>query len=200
MGFKDIAGQASRPETGRSARSADREGVGSGAVGRRPMRFARGVYYVHRWFGVVATALLVIICVTGILLNHKRALGLMPDVSNEPSGPLPDALPLDVLASKAAAVLDPEIVFSGIERMDVRPSDGLVKVRFDDRRVTEVTVDINSGAILHVGERNDQFLLRLHSGQIFGDLWVLVSDAGALLLLGILATGYWLWLFPKSRV
>ena len=38
------------------------------------------------------------------------------------------------------------------------------------------------------------------AGQIFGDLWVLVSDAGALFLLGILVTGYWLWLYPKSRV
>ena len=173
---------------------------GPEAVGRRPKRFARGVYYVHRWLGVGATAILVIICITGILLNHKEALGLMPDVPNEPSGPFPEALPLASLASNAGEVLDPRIVAAGIDRMDVRPADGLVKVRFDDRRVTEVTVDINTGAVLHVGERNDQFLEKLHSGQIFGDLWVLVSDAGALFLLGILVTGYWLWLYPKSRV
>ena len=155
---------------------------------------------MHRWLGVGATALLVIICVTGILLNHKEGLGLMPDVSNEPSGAFPDALSLSILASKAAEVLDPAIVSSGIDRMDVRPSDGLVKVRFSDRRVTEVTVDINTGGVISVGERNDQFLEKLHSGQIFGDLWVLMSDAGALFLLGILVSGYWLWLYPKSRV
>ena len=96
--------------------------------------------------------------------------------------------------------LDLEIVSAGIDRMDVRPSDGLVKVRFKDRRVTEVTVDINTGEILHIGERNDDFLEKLHSGQIFGDLWVLVSDAGAIFLLGIMVSGYWLWLYPKSRV
>ena len=39
-----------------------------------------------------------------------------------------------------------------------------------------------------------------HSGQIFGDFWVLVSDTGAVFLLGVLVTGYWLWLYPKSRV
>jgi hypothetical protein len=150
--------------------------------------------------GVAATALLVIICVTGILLNHKRGLGLMPDVKNEPSGPFPTALPLATLASKATAVLGPEITSMGIDRMDVRPSDGLVKVRFSDHHVTEVTVDIFSGQVLHVGDRNDQFLLKLHSGQIFGDLWVLVSDTGAIFLLGVLVTGYWLWLYPKSRV
>ena len=167
---------------------------------RRPKRFARAVYYVHRWLGVAATALLVIICVTGILLNHKRGLGLMPDVSNEPSGPFPEALPLATLASNATSALEPEITSTGIDRMDVRPSDGFVKVRFNDRRVTEVTVDIFTGEVLHLGERNDQFLEKLHSGQIFGDFWVLVSDTGAIFLLGVLVTGYWLWLYPKSRV
>jgi uncharacterized iron-regulated membrane protein len=161
---------------------------------------ARGIYYVHRWLGVAATATLIIVCITGILLNHKRELGFMPDVPNEPSGPFPAALPLSELASTAADAVPPEVAAAGIDRMDVRPGDGLVKVRYDDRRVTEVTVDINTGEVLAVGERNDQFLERLHSGQIFGDLWVLVTDAGALFLLGILLTGYWLWLYPKSRV
>jgi hypothetical protein len=169
-------------------------------VPRKPRRFAKWVYYLHRWLGVSATALLITICITGILLNHKKALGLMPDVPNEPSGPFPEALPLATLASNASEALGQEIVSAGIDRMDVRPSDGLVKVRFKDRRVTEVTVDINTGEVLHIGERNDDFLEKLHSGQIFGDLWVLVSDAGAIFLLGIMVSGYWLWLYPKSRV
>lgn len=167
---------------------------------RRPRHFSRWFYYLHRWLGVPATALLVVVSLTGILLNHKRALGLMPDVPNEPSGEFADALPLATLAGRASASLDPMIVSHGIDRMDVRPSDGLVKVRYGDHRVTEVTVDIHTGDVLHVGERNDQFLERLHSGQLFGDLWVFLSDAGALALLGIMVTGYWLWLFPKSRV
>jgi hypothetical protein len=167
---------------------------------RGPRRFVKWFYYMHRWLGVAATGLLVVVCLTGILLNHKRALGLMPDVPNEPSGEFTEALPLSVLADRASAVLDPRIVSLGIDRMDVRPSDGIVKVRYDDREVTEVTVDIHTGEILHVGERNDQFLEKLHTGQLFGDLWILMSDAGALFLLGIMVTGYWLWLYPKSRV
>ena len=167
---------------------------------RRPRRLARSIYYIHRWLGVAATATLIIVCITGILLNHKRELGLMPDVPNAPSGPFPQALALSDLASRASDAVPPEISGFGIDRMDVRPSDGLVKVRYDDRRVTEVTLDINTGEILAIGERNDQFLERLHSGQLFGDLWIFVTDAGAVFLLGILVTGYWLWLYPKSRV
>ena len=177
----------------------DSKGMGR-PVQRKPLRLAKWVYYLHRWVGVVATGLLITICITGILLNHKKALGLMPDVPNEPSGPFPEALPLADLASTAADALEMDVSSQGIDRMDVRPSDGLVKVRFRDRAVTEVTVDINTGEILHIGERNDDFLEKLHSGQIFGDLFVLMSDAGAIFLLGIMVTGYWLWLYPKSRV
>lgn len=200
MGFHNISGQVAAPPAEGPARSSDAAPSGLRSAGGRTRQFARGVYYAHRWLGVAATALLVIICVTGILLNHKETLGLMPGVQHEPSGSFPTALPLASLASKAAEALSPEIASTGIDRMDVRPADGLVKVRFNDRRVTEVTVDINTGEVLNVGERNDQFLEKLHSGQIFGDLWVLVSDAGALFLLGVLVTGYWLWLYPKSRV
>lgn len=40
------------------------------AFQRKPRRLARSVYYIHRWIGVGATALLVGTCITGILLNH----------------------------------------------------------------------------------------------------------------------------------
>ena len=104
--------------------------------------------------GVIATALLLIISITGILLNHKRGLGLMPDVPHSATAPFDDALPLADLADRAAAAVSAEVAAAGIDRMDVRPDDGIVKVRFDDDRVIEVTVDIHDGSILHVGERN----------------------------------------------
>ena len=124
----------------------------------------------------------------------------MPEVANEPSGALTDALPLSVLTLAATEALPPGVAATDVDRMDIRPDDGLIKIRFSDERVTEVTVDLYSGRVLHIGERNDQFLERLHSGEIFGATWVLLSDAGAILLLVIMVSGYWLWLFPKSRV
>lgn len=83
--------------------------------------------------------------------------------------------------------------------MDVRPGDGLVKVRFEDPAVQEVTVDLASGRIVHVGERNDVFLEKLHTGEIFGDAGVLLSDAAAVALLVLVISGYWLWLYPRMR-
>lgn len=162
-------------------------------------RFARLTFHTHLWLGVIGTAFLVLVCVTGILLNHKKALGYMPDVEHRATSPFDAALPLAELARRAAAAA-PGAADAGVDRMDVRPDDGLVKVRFDDPAVTEVTVDLGSGAVLHVGERNDVFLEKLHSGEIFGERGILLSDALAVLLLLLIASGYWIWLFPKARL
>ena len=131
----------------------------------------------------------------------------MPDVPHEPTAPLQSSVSLDSLALAAlhavpadvrgswapGAAVDPAL----IDRMDVRPRDGFVKVRFRDRANTEATVDLASGSVIHIGARNDVFLEKLHSGEIFGDGFVLLSDAGALVLLVTLVTGYWLWLAPR---
>ena len=163
-------------------------------------RLARVMFYTHLWAGLLATGILLLVSVTGILLNHKQALGFMPDVSHEPSGEFSGALSMAELAAAAEGAVASEIAASGVDRMDVRPSKGLIKVRFADRRVIEVTLDIHSGAVLHVGERNDVFLEKLHSGEIFGGFWTLLSDAAAVLVLLLVGTGYWLWLYPKTRI
>jgi hypothetical protein len=163
-------------------------------------RTARAMFYAHLWFGVLTTALLLIVALTGVLLNHKRGLGLMPVVEHAPTAEFSSALPLHRLGEAAAGAVRPEIAGHGVDRMDVRPADGIIKVRFDDRAVTEVTLDLVTGAVLGVGARGDAFLEQLHSGEIMGKRWVLLSDFAALGLVIALASGLWLWLYPKSRV
>jgi hypothetical protein len=138
------------------------------------------------------------IAVTGVALNHKRALGLMADVDG-PGGELAAALPLSALERAARAALPADSEASPVDRMDVRPDDGLVKVRFDDPEVTEVTLSLADGAVLHVGPRQDVFLEKLHSGEIFGDGWTLLSDGAAIGLVLLVVTGLWLWLLPRFR-
>lgn len=177
----------------------------SAAVPRR--RLSRNAFYLHLWIGVVITVALIAISVTGVLLNHKRGLGLMPAVENEAKAPLTATLSLDRLAQAAfdaapaavrgEAAAGAEVDVAMIDRMDVRPRDGLVKVRFRDPLNTEATVDIATGRVLHIGERNDVFLEKLHSGEIFGDGFILLSDAAAIGLVITLVTGYWLWLAPR---
>ena len=168
-----------------------------------PRPLSRVAFYAHLWLGVIFTAALLVISVTGILLNHKRGLGLMPDVPHEPVAPFARSVSLDSLASVALRAALPAgeaaDAVRQIDRMDVRPRNGYVKVRLRDAASTEVTVDIGTGRVLHVGPRGDVFLEKLHSGEIFGAQGILLSDAGAVALAVTLITGYWLWLAPKLR-
>ncbi|MBM4193706.1 MAG: PepSY domain-containing protein [Gemmatimonadetes bacterium] len=171
-------------------------------------KLSRVAFYAHLWLGVASTVVLLAVSVTGILLNHKRGLGLMPEVDHAPTGSFNTTVSLERIAAAALAAA-PEGTRDGwtpgdtahpalIDRMDVRPRDGLVKVRLRDAASTEVTVDINTAAILHVGPRGDVFLEKLHSGEIFGGQpFVLLSDFGAVALIVTLVTGYWLWLAPR---
>jgi uncharacterized iron-regulated membrane protein len=157
------------------------------------------MFHAHLWLGIATTGIVLVVCVTGILLNHKRPLGLMPDVPNPSPGALAASLPVAELAARAERAVPAEVAAAGIDRMDLRPGDGLVKVRFDDRQVHEVTVDLATGRVLHVGLRNDVFLEKQHSGEIFGGRGVLLSDLAAVALAILLISGYWLWLYPRSR-
>jgi uncharacterized iron-regulated membrane protein len=171
-------------------------------------KLSRAAFYIHLWLGVLSTIALIGIAITGILLNHKRGLGLMPDVSHEPSGEFTAALPIERLAY-AALVAAPQaakgawkegdpVDISLIDRMDVRPRNGFVKVRLRDKASMEMTVDLNTGQVIHTGRRGDVFLEKLHSGEIFGGLpFVILSDIAAVALIATLITGYWLWLVPK---
>lgn len=147
------------------------------------------------------TVALTAISITGILLNHKRGLGLMPDVGHAPTAPFAEALPLQRLAEIGIRAVRPDgaIDLAFVDRMDVRPRDGFVKVRLRDAASTEATVDVATGRVLHVGPRGDAFLEKLHSGEVFGSRGVLLSDAAAIALLITLVTGIWLWLAPRLR-
>jgi len=169
---------------------------------------SRIAFYVHLWLGVLSTIALIAISITGILLNHKRGLGLMPDVPHEPTGTFASAIPLERMAYAALEAAPPEsragwlpgdsVNIGLIDRMDVRPRDGFVKVRLRDKASMEMTVDINTGQVVHIGRRGDVFLEKLHTGEIFGGIrFVILSDIAAVALVLTLITGYWLWLVPK---
>jgi uncharacterized iron-regulated membrane protein len=182
-------------------------GANRGDRGQTRRTMTRVAFYTHLWLGVLSTIALIAICITGILLNHKRGLGLMPDVPHEPTAPFTSAISLDRLAYAALDAAPPSargewksgdsVDIGLIDRMDVRPRNGFVKVRLRDKASMEMTVDLASGKVVHVGRRGDVFLEKLHSGEAFGGRMVILSDIAAVALVLTLITGYWLWLVPK---
>jgi uncharacterized iron-regulated membrane protein len=131
----------------------------------------------------------------------------MPDVPHEPTAAFSQSVTLEQLAEAALRAAPPSatggwrpedgVDIALIDRMDVRPRNGYVKIRLRDRASMEMTVDLSSGEVIHTGRRGDVFLEKLHSGEAFGAQMVLLSDIAALGLVITLITGYWLWLVPK---
>jgi uncharacterized iron-regulated membrane protein len=168
---------------------------------RRRHRVTQWSLQLHLWLGIVVTVALTVIAITGVALNHKRGLGLMPDVPNESTGRLEGTLSLDSLARIGldAAAPGQNAAVAQIDRMDVRPRDGFVKVRLRDIANSEATVDIHTGKVLHVGPRADVYFEKLHSGEIFGSQGILLSDVAAIALVIVLISGVWLWIAPKLK-
>ncbi len=162
-------------------------------------RTNRAGFFARLLVSVILTVALLTIAITGILLNHRRALGLMPDVSRSSSTLFTNAMPLAELAIRARAAGGPVAGNTDIDRMEVRPSDGLVKVRFSDPASTEVTLDIYSGETLNTAGRRDVFIRKLHSGEAFGKNGILLGDAAAIALTLLLIGGSWYWLRPRWR-
>jgi nucleotide-binding universal stress UspA family protein len=96
----------------------------------------------------------------------------------------------------AASVPEAEVAsWEDVDRLDVRPDRGVVKVRSKTR--WEVQIDTNTAEILQVAYRRSDLIESLHDGSFFHDkvkLWVFLP--AGLILLGLWVTGVYLWLLP----
>ena len=149
----------------------------------------------HRW-GAVLTALpLCLILATGILLQFKKEAHWIQPSTRKGSGTRPE-LSFDrildiVRATPEAGLRD----WADIDRLDVRPGKGMVKVRGMNQ--WEVQIDTRTGSVLQVAYRRSDLIESLHDGTFFHrsvKLWVFFPVA--LVLAGLWITGVYLWLLP----
>ena len=156
----------------------------------------------HRWFGLSLALFLLISATTGILLALKKefdilqpptAKGVSKDLSTWKS--LPE---LAQIAEDAFIEAHPSQKGNEIDRMDIRPQKGVVKVLFKEGW-WEVQVDGTSGEVKSIERRNSDWIEALHDGSIISDWFKLISMnyIGWGLLLMII-TGLWLWYGPKE--
>jgi hypothetical protein len=105
-------------------------------------------------------------------------------------------LSFDQILAAVAAVPEAEVTgWDDVDRLDVRPAKGMVKVRCRNR--WEVQVDASTGAILQTEYRRSDLIESLHDGSFFGDpmkLWVFLPSAIILAVLWL--TGMYLFVLP----
>ena len=156
----------------------------------------------HRYLGITLALLLLISSVTGILLSLKKEVDvLQPPTKRGTTKDMADWKPMAAIAEAATIAFyqkHPEQKDNAIDRMDARPSKGIVKVLFEKSQ-WEVQVDAQTGKVLSIARRHSDWIEALHDGSIISDLFKLISmnflGIGLILLL---SSGLWLWYGPRA--
>jgi uncharacterized iron-regulated membrane protein len=150
---------------------------------------------LHRWGSISVAIPFLIVIATGLLLQVKKQVAWVQPVEQKGTPGAP-TVSLDALLAAARSVPEAGIQdWSDVDRMDVRPSKGLVKVIGNSR--WEVQVDAASGKVLQTAFRRSDWLETLHDGSWFhplAKLWLFLPSG--LIVFGLWITGIYLFLLP----
>lgn len=162
------------------------------------MGFKKTNRTIHKWASIIITLPLLVILVTGILLLVKKEFAFIQPPSASGSATLPSISFAQILES-AQSVEQAEIAsWDDIDRLDVRPSKGIIKVRSNNG--IEIQIDSDSAAVLQVAKRNSDLIETIHDGTFFqknANLWLMLPVAMALLVITV--TGVILFFIPYFR-
>lgn len=163
---------------------------------------------IHRWIGSFLFIFFFVISVTGLLLGWKKHSGglILPKTETGISTDLKTWLPYDSLHSIAIHALRdsmPEKKSIVIDRIDARPSKGIVKFVFQDH-YTEIQLDATTGNVLAVNQRTSDIIEQIHDGSILdfsfgtgsGQIKLGYTTITGLSLLLLTLTGFFLWYNP----
>ena len=150
---------------------------------------------VHYWISAVVAIPLITVAVTGCLLQLKKQLTWVQPAEQRGSAQSPD---IDFTHIMAALQAHAPLAVDGwhhVNRMDVRPDRGVVKVWL--KSDWEAQIDLGTGKILQVAYRRSDWIESIHDGSIFGDgvkLGIFFPAAVGLVLLW--CGGVWMFLYP----
>tara|TARA_R110002126_G_scaffold75749_3_gene188994 strand:+ start:8046 stop:8558 length:513 start_codon:yes stop_codon:yes gene_type:complete len=150
---------------------------------------------VHRVGALLVAAPALVILVTGLVLQLKKDWAwVQPATVSGSTTEL--AISWERVLEIAGAVPEAKVeTWADIDRLDVRPSKGMLKVRCENG--WEVQIDTLSGAVLSSEQRRSDWLESLHDGSWFSDkVKLLVFLPAGILLLILWGTGVYLWLLP----
>ena len=151
----------------------------------------------HRWGAVLAALPLLVVVASGLLLQLKKQVDWIQPPTRSGTAAAP-AVGLDDILAGAVSVEEAGIAsWDDVARLDVRPGLGIVKVRAKSR--WEVQIDTATGAVLQAAYRRSDFIESLHDGSFFHDnVKLFVFLPAGVLLLGLWATGVYLWWLPHG--
>lgn len=151
----------------------------------------------HRWMAVSFSIPMLLVIVSGLLLQVKKQVAWIqpPTQRGATNNATPDQSWNEILEAVRQVQEANVDTWNDIDRLDVRPSRGIVKVRCHNR--WEVQLDLASGEVLSSTMRRSDLIESLHDGSFFSDpakLWIFLPNGVALFALWL--SGAWLWYLP----
>ncbi|MGI9519275.1 MAG: PepSY domain-containing protein [Pirellulaceae bacterium] len=150
---------------------------------------------LHRWGALLICIPLLLVVISGLLLQVKKQWAwVQPPTQSAGHSDL--IVSWDQILDTARSIEEAQIeTWSDVDRLDVRPGRGLIKLRSKNR--WEVQIDSASGEVLASAYRRSDLIESLHDGSFFGDYAKLgIFLPAGILLLGLWLTGVWLWYLP----
>lgn len=150
---------------------------------------------LHRWGAILVAAPFLVVLVTGIILQLKKESAWVQPPANRGVGKLPE-ISFDAILAAVKEVPEAEVQsWNDIDRLDVRPTKGYVKVQANNR--WEIQVDLKTAKVLQTAYRRSDLLESIHDGSWFHEsakLWVFLPSA--IVVLGLWFTGIYLFVLP----
>ncbi|MBD3615256.1 MAG: PepSY domain-containing protein [Gracilimonas sp.] len=155
----------------------------------------RDLRKIHRWGGALIALPFLLVLITGLILQVKKEVDWVQPPSQTGVSAVPTISFDDILSASKTV---PEAMIQSwkdIDRLDVRPDKGIVKVRANNR--WEIQIDTETSEILQVAYRRSELLESLHDGSWFHNsakLWVFLPSGLVVTILWI--TGIYLFFTP----
>jgi uncharacterized iron-regulated membrane protein len=151
----------------------------------------------HRWGAILIALPFLVVIGTGLLLQLKKQVSWVQPPTKRGQGKTP-TISLEAMLTAARSVPEAGVQsWEDVERLDVQPDRGIVKVQARSR--WEVQVDLQTAEVLHVAYRRSDVIEALHDGSWFHDrvkLWVFLP--AAVVVLGLWVTGIYLFFLPYA--
>lgn len=151
---------------------------------------------IHYWASAVIAVPALVLIGSGLLLQSKKHWTWVQPAEQRGTGSSP-VIDLEGVLTSLKSVEGMDVrTWADVNRLDVRPSRGVVKAWLQNG--FEVQVDLGTGRVLQTEYRRSDLLESIHDGSYFGGD---VTKLGVFLPTGLVifllwATGLWMWWVP----
>tara|TARA_B100000929_G_scaffold284095_1_gene265950 strand:+ start:1333 stop:1881 length:549 start_codon:yes stop_codon:yes gene_type:complete len=141
---------------------------------------------IHLWLSLVIFIPVIIVIASGLLLQVKKEFDWLQPPTQKAQNSAPTLAFDDVLATVKQVPQTNLKTWEDIDRLDVRPGKGIIKVR--GKNHWEVQLNAQTGEVLQVAYRRTDTIEAIHDGSWFFEgakLWVFLPAAILLFVLWV---------------